>query len=72
MFEGNQMAESEEFEKPRFDGCRFANPISFHGWTGVPGPIDCFKWKFIEDDFSQIPSDEVLLVLFCLSRLNAI
>uniref|UniRef100_A0A915B3M3 Metallo-beta-lactamase domain-containing protein n=1 Tax=Parascaris univalens TaxID=6257 RepID=A0A915B3M3_PARUN len=60
LFGGNQMAESEEFEKPRFDGCRFANPTSFVGWTGVPGIIDCFKWKFIEDDFSRIPSDEVL------------
>ncbi|VDK42258.1 unnamed protein product [Anisakis simplex] len=49
-----------EFEEPRFDGSRFGNPASFTDWTGVPGPIALFKWKFVEKDDSKLPSDEVL------------
>uniref|UniRef100_A0A1I7YSN7 N-acetylphosphatidylethanolamine-hydrolyzing phospholipase D n=2 Tax=Steinernema glaseri TaxID=37863 RepID=A0A1I7YSN7_9BILA len=49
-----------EFAKPTFDGTRYGNPKSFTGWTGLPSLSSIWKWKFTEEDNSQLPSAEVI------------
>jgi N-acyl-phosphatidylethanolamine-hydrolysing phospholipase D len=53
---------TDPFEKPVVsdNGRRFANPKSFISWTGLPSWQSLFRWKFREQNYSKIPSKEIL------------